>query len=443
MKMVDAQQARRVLDRLVGYKISPDPLGQGAPRAERRAACSRSRSSSSATASARSKRSFPKSTGTSRRASPAPSRRSSTRGSSARATRPPRFANEAEANAILADLERATFVVSSVDDRRSARRHAVPPFITSKLQQASRFPVKKTMMVAQQLYEGIELPGEEARDRSDHLHANRLGAHRRPGARRGARVHRDAVRRRRTCRSRPNRYKREGHGAGRARSDPADVDEVHAGVGAGVPHAGPVLSLSPDLESVRRLADDAGASSTTRPSTSRRATIVFRAKGSVPKFAGWLAVYGQGTTEAEESERTEQPAPSQRRRRPRRDDDAAERRAAGAHAKGRRSTCEEIKPEQKFTQPPPRFNEGSLVKALEEDGIGRPSTYASIISVLQAREYVNKIEGKFRPDDSRTPARRQAAASGRSTTSSTSSTPRGWKSSSTRSRRARRTTRKR
>jgi DNA topoisomerase-1 len=57
----------------------------------------------------------------------------------------------------------------------------------------------------------------------------------------------------------------------------------------------------------------------------------------------------------------------------------------------------ELKPEQKFTQPPPRFNEGSLVKALEEDGIGRPSTYASIISVLQAREYVNKIEGKFRP----------------------------------------------
>ena len=57
----------------------------------------------------------------------------------------------------------------------------------------------------------------------------------------------------------------------------------------------------------------------------------------------------------------------------------------------------ELKPEQKFTQPPPRFNEGSLVKALEENGIGRPSTYASIIGVLQARDYVNKIEGRFRP----------------------------------------------
>jgi len=56
-----------------------------------------------------------------------------------------------------------------------------------------------------------------------------------------------------------------------------------------------------------------------------------------------------------------------------------------------------ITPEQKFTQPSPRFNEGSLVKALEENGIGRPSTYASIISVLQARDYVNKTEGRFRP----------------------------------------------
>src|SRR6185295_2684029 len=57
----------------------------------------------------------------------------------------------------------------------------------------------------------------------------------------------------------------------------------------------------------------------------------------------------------------------------------------------------EIRPDQKFTQPPARYNEGSLVKALEENGIGRPSTYASIISVLQARDYVNKLEGRFRP----------------------------------------------
>src|SRR5207344_3463921 len=69
--------------------------------------------------------------------------------------------NEEESNAVLADLKQARWVVDSVTNKER-KKGAVPPFITSKLQQASRFPVKKTMMVAQQLYEGIELPGEDA-----------------------------------------------------------------------------------------------------------------------------------------------------------------------------------------------------------------------------------------------------------------------------------------
>ncbi len=64
---------------------------------------------------------------------------------------------------------------------------------------------------------------------------------------------------------------------------------------------------------------------------------------------------------------------------------------------GDRLELRALKPEQKFTQPPPRYSEATLVKALEENGIGRPSTYASIIGVIQAREYVNKIEGRFKP----------------------------------------------
>ena len=139
---------------------------------------------------------------------------------------------------------------------------------------------------------------------------------------------------------------------------------------------------------------------------------MFRAKGSVPKFAGWLAVYGQGTTEAEESERTERPATPRRRPRP----TATRTRASGVlPALTRRADAGPARahgPSRSSRSRRPRFNEGSLVKALEEDGIGRPSTYASIISVLQAREYVNKIEGTLPADDSRPPARRQAAASG-------------------------------
>jgi DNA topoisomerase-1 len=119
---------------------------------------------------------------------------------------------------------------------------------------------------------------------------------------------------------------------------------------------------------------------------------LFRAKGSVPKFAGWLAVY-QGT-EADESERTERAAPAPGA------SDTDEESATGVLPvliEGQLLDVRAITPEQKFTQPPPRYNEGSLVKALEENGIGRPSTYASIISVLQARDYVNKVEGRFRP----------------------------------------------
>src|SRR5690606_28591334 len=118
---------------------------------------------------------------------------------------------------------------------------------------------------------------------------------------------------------------------------------------------------------------------------------VFRAKGSVPKFAGWLAVYDQGS-EADESERVERPtaAPGQV--------EGEDEPAAGvlpALEVGQVLAAREVRPDQKFTRPPPRFNEGSLVKALEENGIGRPSTYASIIGVLQARDYVTKVEGRF------------------------------------------------
>ena len=114
-------------------------------------------------------------------------------------------------------------------------------------------------------------------------------------------------------------------------------------------------------------------------------------KGSVPKFAGWLAVYNQEPVEAEERDRRPGPDAATRGRRRRR------RACCRALREGDRLELRELKPEQKFTQPPPRYSEATLVKALEENGIGRPSTYASIISVIQAREYVNKIEGRFKP----------------------------------------------
>jgi DNA topoisomerase-1 len=392
MRMVDAQQARRVLDRLVGYKISPilwDKVRRGlsAGRVQSVALkliCDREREIEAFVpeeywhVTARLAANLP----------PEFDARLMRKGEAAIKVR-----HEAEANAVLADLEQATFVVSSVATKER-RKHSVPPFITSKLQQASRFPVKKTMMVAQQLYEGIQLPDEEA--------PIGLTTYMRTDSVRVADQALDEVREHVRQQygeayipEQPNRYKvkttaQDAHEAIRPTSMKYHPDVVRA-------------QLSPDQYYLYRLIWNRFVASQMTPATFDDTTVdilaadyLFRAKGSVPKFAGWLAVYGQGTAEAEESERTEKPAPNPSVAQTESDEEAGTA-VLPVLAEGQALDVREIRPDQKFTQPPPRFNEGSLVKALEENGIGRPSTYASIISVLQARDYVNKLEGRFRP----------------------------------------------
>ncbi|HVW04305.1 MAG TPA: type I DNA topoisomerase [Vicinamibacterales bacterium] len=391
MKMVDAQQARRVLDRLVGYKISPilwDKVRRGlsAGRVQSVALkiiCDREREIEAF---------VPEEYWhvTARLAGAEPpdfDARLMRRGDAAIKVR-----NEAEAKAVLADLERATFVVSSVQTKER-RRHAVPPFITSKLQQASRFPVKKTMMIAQQLYEGIQLPDEEApvglitymRTDSVRIADQALDEVR---AHIGTAFGADYVP------EQPNRYKvkttaQDAHEAIRPTTMRYQPEAVRA-------------YLTPDQFYLYRLIWNRFVASQMASAVFDDTTVdvtageyIFRAKGSVPKFAGWLAVYGQGT-EADESERTEKPAPAAGAQQAEGDEDTASG-VLPVLTEGQTLAVREIRPDQKFTQPPPRYNEGSLVKALEENGIGRPSTYASIISVLQARDYVNKVEGRFRP----------------------------------------------
>src|SRR5262245_42046777 len=157
-KMVDAQQARRVLDRLVGYKISPllwDKVRRGlsAGRVQSVAlklVCDREREIARFVAEEYWNI-------TARLAGPVPpefdAKLLKRDGANIK------IGNEADANTVLDDLKQATWTVASVTTKER-KKSAVPPFITSKLQQAARFPVKKTMMIAQQLYEGIELPGE-------------------------------------------------------------------------------------------------------------------------------------------------------------------------------------------------------------------------------------------------------------------------------------------
>ena len=393
-RMVDAQQARRVLDRLVGYKISPilwDKVRRGlsAGRVQSVALkliCDREREIEAFVPveywyiTARLAASDP----------PEFDARLARIGDVAAAV-----ATDAQAKQILADLEGATFTVASVTTKER-KKHAVPPFITSKLQQASRFPVKKTMMVAQQLYEGIELPGEDApvglitymRTDSVRVAEQALTDVRdRIGSQYG-----EAYLPEQANRYRVKANAQDAHEAIRPTSMRYAPDDIKA-------------HLTSDQYYLYRLVWNRFVASQMTPAVFDDTTAditagkyTFRAKGSVPKFAGWLAVYGQSTGEAEESERTEMPSPQAAVGAPSTEsDEAGPSGFLPPLVAGRTLNSRGISSEQKFTQPPARFSEATLVKALEEDGIGRPSTYASIISVLQAREYVNKNDGRFRP----------------------------------------------
>jgi DNA topoisomerase-1 len=192
----------------------------------------------------------------------------------------------------------------------------------------------------------------------------------------------------------PNRYK--------VKSNAQDAHEAIRPTSLAYPPEAVQAYLTPDQFYLYRLIWNRFVASQMMPALFDDTTVdvqagdyLFRAKGSVPKFAGWLAAFGQGNTEAEDNERSETPTAAVVS--PADSDEGAQDDVLPVLTEGQTLENRGIKSDQKFTQPPARFNEGSLVKALEEDGIGRPSTYASIISVLQAREYVNKVEGKFRP----------------------------------------------
>ncbi len=387
-QMVDAQQARRVLDRLVGYKISPilwDKVRRGLSAGrvqsvalklvcDREGEIDRFVSEEYWNIGAR-------------LAGPQPpefeAKLLKRDGSTIRIT------NQEQADAALADLRRSTWTVASVSTKER-KKSAVPPFITSKLQQAARFPVKKTMMIAQQLYEGIELPGEGSVGLITYMRTDstRVSEQALTDVREliGRQFGADYVP------EKPNFYKtkkdaQDAHEAIRPTSMAFHPDAVRA-------------HLTGDQYYLYRLIWNRFVASQMPPATFDETTVdidaapgdappyLFRVKGSVPKFAGWLAVYNQEQAEA----RTDGPGP---------DAVTAEDEEGSSLlpvlAQGDRLEMKELTPEQKFTQPPPRYSEATLVKALEENGIGRPSTYASIIGVIQAREYVHKIEGRFKP----------------------------------------------
>ncbi|MGH9373890.1 MAG: type I DNA topoisomerase, partial [Vicinamibacterales bacterium] len=389
-QMVDAQQARRVLDRLVGYKISPllwDKVRRGlsAGRVQSVAlklVCDREREIDRFVSEEYWNI-------TARLAGPEPPEFEAKLLKRDGGT--VKIGNQEEADAALADLRQSGWTVSSVTTRER-KKGAVPPFITSKLQQAARFPVKKTMMIAQQLYEGVDLPGEGSIGLITYMRTDstRVSDQALTEVREfiGQRFGPDYVP------DKPIYY--------RAKKDAQDAHEAIRPTSLQFPPDAIRAHLTPDQYYLYRLVwnrfvasqmppatfDETAVDVDAAPASGRSPVYLFRVKGSVPKFAGWMAVYNQEQAEAQK----EGPGP---------DAVTAEDEEGSSIlpvlAEGDRVELKELKPEQKITQPPPRYTEATLVKALEENGIGRPSTYASIIGVIQAREYVNKIEGRFKP----------------------------------------------
>jgi DNA topoisomerase-1 len=404
MKMVDAQQARRVLDRLVGYKISPilwDKVRRGlsAGRVQSVALkliCDREQAIAAFIpeeywhlfASL---------------AGPVPPEFEAKLVK--RGDENIKITNEQQSKDVLRGLEGASYVVSSVATKER-KRNAAPPFITSKLQQTARYPVKRTMQIAQQLYEGIELPGLGVEGPIGLITYMRTDSTRvSDDALTAVRAHIGEAFGPEYVPEKPNFFKakadaQDAHEAIRPTSMEYHPEKVRA-------------YLTPEQYSIYRLIWNRFVASQMPPATFDETTVditaadyLFRVKGSVPKFPGWMAAYRQAPEEtsdasaasgADGAPRSEGALRGAGAPGSKEDEDESVAGVLPPLAEGDRLELKALRPEQKFTQPPPRFTEATLVKELEENGIGRPSTYASIIGVLQDREYANKVEGKFKP----------------------------------------------
>jgi DNA topoisomerase-1 len=380
--LVDAQQARRVLDRIVGYKISPllwDKVRRGLSAGrvqtvalrlivereqEIRAFIPREYWSIHAMLDAGEPPLFE-------------AKLSKFKGEDIA------IHNQEGADAVLAAVNKAKWDVASVTQKEK-RRNAPPPFTTSKLQQAAynrlRYTAKRTMALAQRLYEGVEFGAEGSVALITYMRTDSVN------------VSQDALAQVRELiperfgsnylPEKPNYYKskkdaQEAHEAVR----PTDVSRTPDDVRK---------YLDDDLFKLYQLIWQRFAASQMLPAVFDQTTIdisagdyTFRATGSVQKFDGYLRVYQMPVANADREDDEKS--------------DEGEGNALPRVSEGQILKLDAIRPEQHFTEPPPRYTEATLVKDLEEKGIGRPSTYAAIISTIVEREYVKKDQGRFTP----------------------------------------------
>ena len=283
--------------------------------------------------------------------------------------------SEAQVQAVMADIQGKEFTVQSVK-QADKRRAPAPPFITSTLQQeASRklnMTPKRTMGIAQQLYEGVELTGRGAVGLITYMRTDSLRLSEEAIA--AARGFIDERYGRVYCPGSPRRFKTK-----------SAAQDAHEAIRPSDVRLDPELiqkDLTKDQYRLYKLIWSRFVACQMSDAVYDTATIdtvcgphVFRSNHQSLRFPGFLAVYEEGRDE--ESEEKVDTLPE-------------------LH-EGEKVRHIESKPEQHFTQPPARYTEATLVKAMEEKGVGRPSTYASIVSTIQDREYVVKSEKKLKP----------------------------------------------
>jgi DNA topoisomerase-1 len=386
-RLVDAQQARRIIDRLVGYEVS-DLLwkkiwrGLSAGRVQTvalRIICEREKEIEAFvpveywTVDADLEAGAPP---------PFTAKLVSFDGQKLKFDgADPRLESEAAAARIREDVERAAWRVTKVDTSER-RKNPTPPFITSQLQQAAArrlgFAVRRTMQIAQRLYEGREIPGRGSFGLITYMRTD------------SPRVSNDAL-----AAVREHIAARYGSGPDVLPESPRffkgkrDVQDAHEAIrptDLSLPPEEVAKHVSSEESRLYALIWQRFVASQMAPAVYDTVSAeieagraVYRASGSTLKTAGYLAVYGVAAEDEED----------------------AEKEGAGSKLPpleaGQTLKLVALKPEKKETQPPPRYNEASLVKFLEENGIGRPSTYAEILRKLEDREYVRKKDRRFLP----------------------------------------------
>ena len=382
--LVDAQQTRRVLDRLVGYQVSPllwDKVRRGLSAGRVQTVALRLIVDREREIKAFQKQEY-WTIDAHLSAGKGPSFDARLIGRGDEKIEVP---NQEEADKITAFLNEANWLVRSVE-KKERRRNAAAPFTTSKLQQDSarklRFSVKRTMMLAQRLYEGVELGEEGLVGLITYMRTD------------STRVSNDALAEVREYI--PQHFGKEylPETANFYKSKQKGAQEAHEAIRptSVMRHPDEIQKyLKEDEFKVYKLIWQRFVASQMNPAIFDQTTVDidaskgsesyrFRVTGSVMKFDGFLKVYEESKEGKDE-------------------EDEALKHKLPALNEGQKLTLKELKPEQHFTEPPPRYNEASLVKELEERGIGRPSTYATILSTILERQYVTKTGGKFVPTE--------------------------------------------